>query len=800
MVRVRRQFRRGGKGSNGTNLRRETRAPDTRLPASLRATLGLGGNGGGGSSNRNSRNGLPRKRSRKVAHVEAQENLEVDGREDQQIEANSDAKEIGRLEKLLGIGKKRRRLEMNGEKFSYLSLFGDDEKDLAELADLCSKNAPVGGGNASEPEDAPDPADELYEEEESEADKVGADDIVDMPVNYNGDEERGDTLPSDDDNDGNEGFDDDDAVAIVEDKSLPKKRPELSNTKSKSQSASSQYVPPSKCGVTAGDASNTKAKPQSASNQYVPPSKRGVAAGDTLRIGRRFRGLLNRLASANASGIASSIEPLLRSPGAGVSRISVVKLYVEGALDAVRDGSAMVGLSPFVAPHAAIVVHLSAIFDMRVMAEVLAGTVRRICDALPQLSNFEEEAAVFLSAAPRRPVFGYVAFIGALYMRGAISSSVVHELVRSVADGSEKERVELLLVLFRQIGAHLRKEDPISLKDMIAFLRDRFDGERQNKQNGAKITVMLDLISAVKNNRLRKGELVEQDMQFNWVAKLNMCLSASFADLLNDNFTDTRWWESETLGSAGKGVRPKEKMETGEDQAIAESIAEDADGVDLNALATSLRLNTDFRRTLFGAIMSSVSVTDAFERVERLGGLMSSKGRNSDCARVVLHCCAAEKGYNPFYALLAERLCKHSRSMRFTFEHAICDIFRVVEGGKRNVSKRRISNYAQFVAELIGTKSQTIAVFKNTAELSECRGPERELYVQILSRLARQLRRQAESNNKSANDLAKQLFGKLSSAEKEMAGMVSRFLLKAVELETSPQNAQFVVAVAEVLA
>eukprot|EP00171_Calliarthron_tuberculosum_P007530 IDg7530t1 len=250
---------------------------------------------------------------------------------------------------------------------------------------------------------------------------------------------------------------------------------------------------------------------------------------------------------------------------------------------------------------------------------------------------------------------------------------------------------------------------------------------------------------------------MEQETQFNWAAKVITPVTATFSELSNDAFTDTRWWEGEAIQNANQmasEIATKDKAE-----GIANSFeAEDADAVDLSALAASLRLNTDFRRALFGAIMSAVSVTDAFERVERLGGLTSSKGRNGDCSRVVLHCCAAERGYNPFYALLAERLCKHSRSMRFSFEHAVCDIFRVVQGGARKVSKRRIGNYGQFVAELLAGKSLTIAIFKNTAELCECSGMERELYIQIFSRLARCLRRQVDAKTLSASDLTKALF------------------------------------------
>jgi len=142
-----------------------------------------------------------------------------------------------------------------------------------------------------------------------------------------------------------------------------------------------------------------------------------------------------------------------------------------------RDGSSTAQLSPFVAPHAAVAAHLGAIVDMRVLASVLSGCVGRIMDVLNCAIGTEgeddEDEILMVGSGPKRPIFGYVAMLGALYQNKAISPKVIHELVRALAaddaksSEDEKKRVELLLMLFRQCGAQVRKEDPISLKNMM---------------------------------------------------------------------------------------------------------------------------------------------------------------------------------------------------------------------------------------------------------------------------------------------------------------------------------------------
>ena len=54
--------------------------------------------------------------------------------------------------------------------------------------------------------------------------------------------------------------------------------------------------------------------------------------------------------------------------------------------------------------------------------------------------------------------------------------------------------------------------------------------------------------------------------------------------------------------------------------------------------------------------------------------------------RVLLHCCLAERSWNPYYAALAVRLAQHSKAHRLTLQYALWD--RIQGGTKGKVSVR----------------------------------------------------------------------------------------------------------------
>ncbi|CAG8433011.1 6313_t:CDS:10 [Ambispora gerdemannii] len=85
------------------------------------------------------------------------------------------------------------------------------------------------------------------------------------------------------------------------------------------------------------------------------------------------------------------------------------------------------------------------------------------------------------------------------------------------------------------------------------------------------------------------------------------------------------------------------------------------------------KMNTDVRRSIFVVLMSSEDFVDAFERLLKLN-LKDVQER--EIPRVLIHCCGNEKTHNPYYDLLAERLCAHDHSFKITFQYCLWDFLR----------------------------------------------------------------------------------------------------------------------------
>lgn len=719
-------------------------------------------------------------------------------------EDDADKREARRLEKLLGIGKKRRSSATKGKRFTYLQLFGEAEKDLADLADLCDDVA-AGTSTGAQAECVEPSSSESYPNSgNTRFNRSSLETVHDPDATTEPSSGRSTLRQQDQERSTEEGASsagDEDEVSLVRDdeEEISNEQDERSTISVPLQSDDDidvdgdtsvaddeEYESPPRKRVKPGEAKQNTT-PAAGTAAYVPPSQRRAASdGDSGRLARRIKGQINLLADANAGNIAPKLELLVRTPGNGATRAEAIQCYTTAALDAVRRGCVTPGLSPFVLAHAAVVRHLGAHLDMRVLASVLVAAVRRIRNTLSLLANDdlvtdEIEPANQPAQAPlgRSPLFAYVALLGALYTQRAITNQVIHDLVRTLADGEEKERVEALRELLEQVGPLLRKDDPASLGDILKFVREKFEPKRSGQ---VKITLMLDLIDAVKNNKLRKSQVDELELRFAWAARVDTPLSATFEQLSDDKFTQRRWWEGDAVTTRGAAKSTDTVLTDGTSISAGASadIHAGVAGVDLSVLAASLRLNTGYRRALFGAIMSATSVSDAYAKVDAQGGCTGA--RCDDSVRVVLHCCAAEKGYNPFYALLAIRMCA-SRQQRFAVEHAVADLLRVVDTGAKKLSKRRQANYAQFIAELLAARALSVAVFRGV-DLIDPSPPLKQLAHATFERLARTIRQlQADG---------KRVFEKVGKAELEPAAMIVHFLKNVVEPQCNDVNAPVV--------
>lgn len=718
--------------------------------------------------NARQRKALKRKRSNPENSVEEKgsANLESD---------DPDARKAKELEALLGIDRKRRKRESEGRSFSYADVFGEGEDDLVDLLNFCdgvqskAKSSLPKAAAVGSPASEEDPSDDVHSQHDvSSSDgfqESGSDDVVSAdPDSGSDDGDNGEESVSSEgvDEDGHEG----DEIEPIHNHTIS--RPSGRTIGGESEKAGCTITGSSPVGGISR--SNHSAERDRDSNagpstrdssirkvgKYVPPSARKQDERMTGGMKRRLRGLLNRVADINASGIADSLVQLFRSADNGLSLRELSNLYANAALDSSRDGSGVAHVNPYVQSHAAIAAHLGKQVDLIILATLTVSAVRRMVSALESIDSakgngFQNEADVAAFEESRGECFGYVALLCALYTRHAISSQLIYEIVKFVANSLNGVRLEILLFILRQVGAQLRLDDPVGLKDVIEFIYDRFAALRESTPLGSesssggnpqdtKLQIMLDLVNDIKNNKLRKSAVKEAQAKFSWACVPDDPLSASINDLRDDDFIKMRWWD-DTMGltvAERRGVATANQTE--EDIQVSAPVVVD-EGPDLATLASSLRLNTEYRRALFRAIMGSANVKDAFERLENMAAFESKDRHDRDTALVILHCCGSERSFNPFYAVLAEKVCRHSRKLRFTFEFALWDVFKAIPGSVKvaAMARRKRSNYTQLLTYLWMSGAMSMSVLRCVPDFEECGVLEKEFYTDAVAQLMRKL-------------------------------------------------------------
>ena len=598
-----------------------------------------------------------------------------------------DEEDIAYYAKMLGMKSKDAKLPGGDEE-------GDDGLDnLLDGLDLDFGDGynhlnSEGEGNFSEDDDVPDLVDESEDENEfdeemdtaeglpfSSDDEINSDDF-DSDVDLASDEEMedGDENASDgdevDDESQNEeitGFSSDDTIDSDDfdsDDDTPKQK-------------ENPYVAP----VAAG--------------KYVPPSvrKRLEAANGTseseevAKLHRIIKGHFNKLTEANIGTIVGELNRLY---------LNYPRQRVTAAItDIVIDSTSLQGtlLDSFLMVHATLITALYKTSGVEFGAHFLQTLVETF-DKHYQAAMTDSEND---TKTVGKVANNLLALLAELYSFQFISCKLVYDLIRVLLEGEVHEaQTELLLKLIRSSGSQLRSDDPAALKDIIYQLQLSVSKTDPNSIN-ARTKFLVETISELKNNRQkhRAGGVSETTSALKTrmkkflgtiQGKMSEPLRVSLDDIRNVE-TKGKWW---LVGSAWRNVN-----KSGADDASGNGAASnnDEDNVDMEAmedilenaepdwmeLARQQRMNTDIRRAIFVALMSSEDYVDACDRLQRLK-LKSKQER--EIPRVLLHCLCSEEVYNPFYAVVATRLCGNQRSIRKTFQFALWDFLSDLEASK----------------------------------------------------------------------------------------------------------------------
>lgn len=204
---------------------------------------------------------------------------------------------------------------------------------------------------------------------------------------------------------------------------------------------------------------------------------------------------------------------------------------------------------------------------------------------------------------------------------------------------------------------------------------------------------MIEIINNLKNNRMKTGITASTIASEHTIrmkrtlgslntrtVKAGEPLRIGLKDL-QESDKRGKWW---LIGASYKDegrdemedVAMEKKYRTDEisnEQSISESVS-----TDLLQLAREQRMNTDVRRSIFVAIMSATDYKDAHLRLQKL---RLKKAQELEIPKVLIHCAAAEKTYNPFYSLVARRVCS-DRKLKMAFQFSLWDLFKRMGEGQ----------------------------------------------------------------------------------------------------------------------
>ncbi|XP_059112637.1 nucleolar MIF4G domain-containing protein 1 [Peromyscus eremicus] len=643
-------------------------------------------------------------------------------------------REIRKLERCLGLNKRKKK----GDGSSVPLSFARDGLDYILGALECGR----GGG--------------LYEssseEEEEEEEKVEAGQtLLESDLENSSEESEEDSDSQADQEDVNSQREKEAEVETLESKG--NKRVRFAEAVEKSESSSED------------DTEHQESRCVESGEKYIPPRLRGEETvnahkkEELERLKKHVKGLINRLSEPNMASISGQLEELYMAH----SRKHMTDTLTSALMDACVTASAMP--SRLMMEHVLLVSILHHTVGIEVGACFLEAVVKKFDD-------------VYKDGGEGKELDNLFTMIAHLYNFHVVQSLLIFDILKKLVGTFTEKDIELILLMLKNVGFALRKDDALSLKELITEAQAKASGAGSKFQDQNRVRFMLETMLALKNNDMRKipgydPEPVERlrKLQRTLVRSAGSGsetqLRISWDGILNAEQTG-RWW---IVGSAWSGT----PMIDSSHQTLVQKPLGGTVSAKMLELARKQRMNTDVRRNIFCTIMTSEDFLDAFEKLLKLG-LKDQQER--EIVHILMDCCLQEKTYNPFYAFLASKFCNYERRFQMTFQFSIWDKFRDLE----NLPATKFSNLVHLVAHLLKTKSLPLSILK-VVEFSELDKPR----VHFLRRVLTELLMETEEDDLGLIFSRVSDNPKLGMLQEGLKLFISHFLLKHTQ---TLQNAE----------
>ncbi|MCJ1359756.1 MAG: suppressor of glycerol defect [Icmadophila ericetorum] len=528
------------------------------------------------------------------------------------------------------------------------------------------------------------------------------------------------------------------------------------------------------------------------SAKYVPPSKRGATAPDTedlQRLRRQIQGLLNRLSEANLATILTDVEKLYRLH----PRQHVSSTMLDLLISLLCDSTSL--SDTFVILHAGFIAAMYRQMGTDVGAQVVQRTVE----------EFDIYYAMELGGDSNgKRLTNLISLMAELYNFKVIGSNLIFDFLRLFLNDLSEMNTELVLKIVRNAGPQLRQDDASTLKDIVFLLQSAVKTAGADSLS-VRARFMVETVNDLKNNRMKTG-LAASSIASEHVTRMRKILgslqtrNAKASEPLRISLKDIRdgdkrgkWW----LVGASYRDEEIEKIDADKVPTTAENNTHNNDANDLLQLARDLRMNTDIRRSIFVTIMSATDYRDAHLRLLKL---RLKRTQELEIPRVLIHCARAEAVYNPYYTLIAKRLCT-DKKLKMAFQFSLWDTFKLMGEGEDEIEQdndrddkletREVVNLAKLFGSLVADGGLTLSIFKNL-NLAYLQ-PQTRIFVELLlitvilqsrqnSSSSRGSSNTTSSNNQRNEEALINIFMKLKTVPEMVRGL--QYFLKKVVSKT----------------
>ncbi|KAJ5334656.1 hypothetical protein N7452_007059 [Penicillium brevicompactum] len=467
----------------------------------------------------------------------------------------------------------------------------------------------------------------------------------------------------------------------------------------------------------------TKTEPTA--QKYIPPSLRGrqdPESENLTRLKRQAQGQLNKLSEANMLSIVAEFEKLYRD----YPRQHVTSTLINLLMGLICERAAL--NDTFLILHAGFISALYKLLGMDFGAEIVQTVVETLDAGGDERGKFEG-----------KEILNLVSLLSQLYNFHVIGSSLMFDYVRLFVQEINEANTELLLKVIRNSGPQLRLDDPSALKDIVLLIQPAVANVGEASLS-VRTKFMIDTITDLKNNRSKSAAAAGAGITTEHITKMRKILGSlnnsrvirasepiniSRDDIHNSSKKGKWWlvgasWKEDPLVAAQREMAsdPTQQAPVQDDESDAEP--------DFGDLAKAHRMNTDVRRSIFVAIMSANDFQDAHVRLMKL---RLKRAQEFEIPRVLLHCAMEEQAHNPYYSLIARRICGDmGRRIKMSFMFALWNIFKKMgergdmdeeeedvdpDDPENGVSMKSVVNLAKMFCYLIADGSLTLGILKN---------------------------------------------------------------------------------------